>query len=241
MAKDEHPRVGSADGSGAMFDRIAGRYDLLNRINSLGQDRAWRRRTIALLDLQPDDRLLDLATGTGDLLLEVGEMAPGVDSVGLDPSARMLEFARGKLVQAGLRDVKLIEGDARALPFERYSFTAVTMAFGIRNVPERASVLSEAYRVLGPGGRVAILELSEPRLGVMSSMARVYIRTVVPLLGRVISGADAYRYLSRSIEAFPAPSDFAEEIRKAGFTEVTYEMFMFGACVLFMGTKEVES
>lgn len=233
----EHPQVGLADGSGAMFDRIARRYDLLNRINSLGRDRAWRRKTIDRLALRRGDRLLDLATGTADLLVEAQDATPGLHGVGLDPSAGMLELARDKLDRAGRPATELVLGDARSLPFEDADFHAVTMAFGIRNVPERKMALAEIHRVLRPGGRVAILELSEPRYGWMGVPARLYIRTVVPLVGRLLSGADAYRYLSRSIEAFPSPDGFADEMRAAGFVDVSHEAFTFGACVLFTARK----
>ena len=233
----QHPQVGRADGSGAMFDRIARRYDLLNRINSLGLDRSWRRRTIERIDLGASDRLLDLATGTADLIVEAHEAVPGICAVGLDPSAQMLVRAREKLARIGNAGTELVQGDARALPFAEGSFDAVTMAFGIRNVPDRKVALAEIHRVLTPGGRVAILELSEPRVGLMSSAARLYIRTVVPWMGRLFSGADAYRYLRLSIEAFPTPEEFMEELRASGFVEVSYTSFTFGACVLFYGKK----
>ena len=198
--------MSGADGSGRMFDQIAHRYDLLNRINSLGLDRGWRKKTVASLGLRPGGRVLDLATGTADLPLEILRQAPEVTVVGLDPSPGMLDIGRRKVREDGLAEkVELIEGDAQALPFEDDAFDGITMAFGIRNVPDRGRALREMARVLRPGGRAAILELSEPRGGLMAPFARLHIHVVVPWVGSLLSGSAEYRYLQQSIEAFPAP------------------------------------
>jgi len=226
----------TADGSGAMFDGIAKRYDLLNRINSLGMDHGWRRRTIAALDPQPGQRFLDLATGTADLAIELGRRHPETTVVGLDPSSKMLDVGRDKLKRGGLDErIDLIEGDAQALDAPDATFDGAMMAFGIRNVPDRAKALREMVRVLVPGGRAAILELSEPKGGPMAWMARLHVKFVVPVTGALISGPSEYAYLKSSIEAFPRPEAFAELMKASGFARVDIIPLTFGACVLYVG------
>jgi demethylmenaquinone methyltransferase/2-methoxy-6-polyprenyl-1,4-benzoquinol methylase len=233
MSATQEARV---DGSGTMFDRIARRYDLLNRVNSLGMDKGWRRQTVRSLGLEAGHRVLDLATGTADLPLEILRQAPGCTVTGLDPSAGMLEVGREKVAAAGLEgQVTLVEGDAQALPFEAGSFERITMAFGIRNVPDRALALREMVRVLTPGGRAGILELSEPKKGLMAPFARLHIHHVVPLMGAAVSGSKEYRYLQTSIEAFPPPDEFAALMEASGFASVRITPFAFGACVLYLG------
>jgi demethylmenaquinone methyltransferase/2-methoxy-6-polyprenyl-1,4-benzoquinol methylase len=224
-------------GSGAMFDAIAERYDLLNRIISLGIDQGWRRRTVAALRLQPGARVLDLATGTGDLAILVAESEPSATVVGLDPSERMLAIAAMKVAgeQLGER-IELVSGDAERLPFPDASFDGITMAFGIRNVPNRAQALAEMARVVRPGGRIAILELSEPRGGLVAPLARFHVHTLVPRLGALLSGAAAYRYLERSIARFPRPAEFAETMRSAGLDVVEVRPLTFGVVCLFVAT-----
>lgn len=223
-------------GDGEMFNRIAHRYDLLNRVNSLGLDQSWRRRMVRSLELSEEHRVLDLATGTADVALM---MAPKVkEVVGLDPSAGMLAVGRDKAAAAKLDGkVKLVEGDAQALPFEDASFDAVTMAFGIRNVPDRDRALREIARVLRPGGRAAILELSVPSKGFMSVMARLHMRVVVPVVGAALSAGAAYRYLKDSIEAFDTPESFAARLQAAGLSEVEIEPMSFSASHLYIGRK----
>ncbi|HLU66954.1 MAG TPA: ubiquinone/menaquinone biosynthesis methyltransferase, partial [Kofleriaceae bacterium] len=206
-----------APGSGAMFDRIARRYDLLNRVLSLGLDRAWRRRTAAALELGAAPRVLDLATGTGDLALAILRRHPDATVVGIDPSAAMLAIARDKIARRGLaRSVELQVGIAEQLPLADASVDAVTIAFGLRNVPDRERALREMARVTRPGGRVAVLELGEPRGRVLGPLARFHIHRVVPRLGALLSGAREYRYLERSIAAFPPPEEVAAMMVRAG-------------------------
>ena len=153
-------------GSGAMFDAIAPKYDRVNRIVSLGLDQGWRRKTVDSLELAPGARVLDLATGTADLTIAIAESQPDVIVIGSDPSPKMLEVGRIKVEDRGLGGrLSLEEADAMSLAHADESFDAVTMAFGIRNVPDRPRALREALRVLKPGGRLGILELSEPRRG----------------------------------------------------------------------------
>jgi demethylmenaquinone methyltransferase / 2-methoxy-6-polyprenyl-1,4-benzoquinol methylase len=228
----------TADGSGRMFDGIAKKYDLLNRINSLGMDKGWRRRTIAALDPKPGQRFLDLATGTADLAMELAERHPDCSVEGLDPSTNMLDVGREKVAREGWEErVRLVEGDAQALDYPDQSFDGVMMAFGIRNVPDREAALREMVRVLKPGGRAAILELSEPRNGALAWFARQHVRFVVPLTGALVSGPSEYKYLRTSIEAFPRPEDFLEMMKRAGFEGTRFEPLTFGACVLYQGRR----
>jgi len=229
-------RINDADGSGTMFDRIAGRYDLLNRIISLGVDQRWRRRAVDLLLQGPSRRFMDLATGTSDLAIQVARRRPAIEVDGVDPSAGMLEIGRGKVAALGLSDrVRLHLGDAQALEFDDDTFDGVIMGFGIRNVPDRALALAEMRRVTRPGGRVVILELAEPRSGAMAPLARFHIHTVVPRIGSLVAGGEEYAYLQASIADFPPPDRFVTLMEEAGLHEVRAESLMFGVATIFVG------
>ena len=232
----------AADGSGRMFDGIAARYDLLNKINSFGMDRWWRRAAVRELNLKGGgERVLDLATGTADLPIELCHYDKELRVVGLDPSQGMLAFGQKKLNKRGLETrVELVTGDAQLLPYPADSFDGVTMAFGIRNVPDRYEALREIARVLKPGRRVAILELSEPKNGLLSLFARVHVQLIVPLTGALLSGKREYSYLRNSIEAFPPPEDFETMMREANLVPVCRRSFAFGACVLYVASAPEE-
>ena len=226
----------ASEGSGAMFDAIADRYDRLNRVLSLGIDRRWRARTIEALEL-PDRActVLDLATGTADLAIGIARRHPAARVIGVDPSARMLVVGRGKVDLDGLADrIELRLGDAQALPLDDDSVDATTIAFGIRNVPDRARALEEMARVTRPEGRVAILELSEPRSGLLGPLARFHVHRVVPALGAWLSGAREYRYLARSIEAFPSSDRFAALMAAHGLEVLAVRPMTFGVCTLYV-------
>jgi demethylmenaquinone methyltransferase/2-methoxy-6-polyprenyl-1,4-benzoquinol methylase len=219
-----------------MFDGIAKHYDLLNRMISLGIDQAWRRRTVRALELGDGARVLDLATGTADLALLIAKTHPTSHVVGVDPSVNMMEVGHRKIAAAGLVDrVELAEGNAEQLEFADGTFDGVTIAFGIRNVPDRARGLREMARVSRPGGKVAILELSEPRSGITGAAARFHMHRVVPWLGGVISGSREYRYLPQSIATFPAPDSFAQMMTDAGLVRVQVHPLTFGVCHLYVG------
>lgn len=232
------PEPGSAverAGSGAMFDKIARRYDLLNRLMSFGIDQRWRNKTVDALELKPGGRVLDLATGTADLALKVLKRHPETTVVGVDPSVKMLEIGRQKVAAGGLAaKCELQVGDAQELPFPENSFDGLCMAFGIRNVPDRLKALREMARVVRPDGRIAILELSEPRGGILGPLARFQIRTVVPWVGSILSGAKEYRYLQQSIANFPPPEAFADVMRQAGLEVLRVQPLTFGVCCLYV-------
>ncbi len=225
-------------GSGRMFDAIAQRYDLLNRVISLGIDQGWRRRTVRSLALGGSPgKVLDVATGTADLAILTARMEPRSTIVGVDPSVNMLAVGREKVARQGLAGrIELAEGDAQALAFDDDTFDGATIAFGIRNVPDRAKALRELARVVRPGGRVAVLELSEPRGLFLGRMARFHVHHVVPFLGALLSGSKEYRYLQRSIAAFPPPDVFAETMRDAGLEIIEVAPLTFGVCCLYVAT-----
>jgi demethylmenaquinone methyltransferase/2-methoxy-6-polyprenyl-1,4-benzoquinol methylase len=230
------------EGSGAMFDQIAHRYDLLNRIISLGIDQRWRRKTIAALEVQPGEQVLDLATGTADLGILCARLHPGCRVFGLDPSRNMLGVAATKVAAAGLQDrLTLTVGDAETLPFPDHQFDRVCMAFGIRNVPNRPRALREMARVTRPGGRIAILELAEPRGGLLGGVARFHIHSVVPFVGSLLSGSREYRYLQRSIAAFPPAAEFARTMGECGLTLLAAQPLTFGVATLYVATPSKDS
>jgi demethylmenaquinone methyltransferase/2-methoxy-6-polyprenyl-1,4-benzoquinol methylase len=227
-----------ADGSGEMFDRIARRYDRMNRLLSMGMDRSWRRKLIDALGEVGEGEVLDVATGTADIALAIARRYTRARVVGLDPSAGMLEVGRKKVSEAGLQErVALVEGDAQAMSFDDDRFAASCIAFGIRNVPDRLQGLREMARVTKPGGRVVVLELGEPSGGPCAAVARFHVHHVVPRLGAWLSGEREYRYLQQSIADFPSAEDFAETMVEAGLTRCHTERFIFGAAHLYVATS----
>ena len=229
-------------GSGAMFDRIAARYDFMNRVLSFGLDKGWRRRTVKSLNLGDRPRVLDVATGTGDLAIDIARSRPNATVIGLDPSERMLAIAEQKVQKRSLTDrVSFVVGDAQALPYRDCEMDAATIAFGIRNVPDRLLGLRELARVVRPGGRVAVLELGTPRGGLLSRAAAIHTRYVVPRLGALLSGAREYGYLQSSIAAFPSNEEFVALMQRAGLHVVEVVPLAFGACTLFVATPAEEA
>lgn len=226
-------------GSGAMFDTIAGRYDLLNALTSFGLDRGWRRRLVAQVrDVAggADDEVLDVATGTGDVALTLVARAAPARVVGLDPSPQMLRLAADKAAHRALSPrLTWVQGEAENLPFADHRFAASCVSFGIRNVPDRLAGLREMARVTRAGGRVCVLELGEPRGRLLGTLARFHVHRVVPWLGGLLSGGGAYRYLERSIAAFPPAEDFVDTMQLAGLVRVRHWPLTFGAVNLFVG------
>ena len=226
----------SADDNRRMFDRIARRYDLLNKVVSLGMDRGWRRKAVAELDPRAGERFRDVGCGTGDMGIEILRRQGGAKVVGIDLAERMLDIARGKVAAVGLGgDVSFRIGDAERQGFDDGSFDGVVSAFCIRNVAHRARALAEMGRVIRPGGRAVILELTKPRGKLMSVGHRLYNRWVVPLAGRVLSSGQAYRYLVDSIEDFPDPDHITATMEEAGFHDVRRIGLTGGVVTLFVG------
>ena len=221
-------------GDGEFFDGIAERYDLLNRILSLGLDGRWRRRAVEALDLSAGHKIIDVATGTADLAIAIAETGDDIEVVGVDPSVEMLAQGRPKLGDLADR-ITLEEGDGQDLRFEDNQFDGASVAFGIRNFPDRLKGLQEMARVVRPGRPVVILELSEPRRGVMAGMSRLYVHQVVPRVGALLSGSEEYRYLQESIAAFPPAEDFCAMMSEAGLQDVTVTPLTFGVVNLFVG------
>lgn len=228
-----------ADGSGAMFDLIAPRYDILNRVMSFGTDNAWRRRAVDALEPPAGGQVLDLAAGTGDVGLLVAERHPDVHVTCADPSNGMLDVAERKVEAAGL-SARFSFATARAeeLPFDDDTFDGVTIAFGIRNVTDRPAGLREMARVTRPGGRVCILELTEPKAGFWGFPARIHIRHVVPAIGALLSRGDAYRYLQKSIAAFPPPAEFEGMMADAGLRPVRTLPMLMRVAHVFVGESQ---
>ena len=223
----------AADGSGAMFDSIAPGYDRLNRLMSLGMDRGWRRRLVRALELTDDSgEVIDLATGTGDVAQTIITKHPNITVVGVDPSSEMLRVAEGKLDP---QKTRWYRGGAENLAFADDRFLGATMAFGLRNIPDRLKALQEMRRVVRPGHVVAVLELTQPRGHMFAALARFHVHHIVPRLGAMLSGPDAYAYLARSIAAFPPPGDIVELMTQAGIREARAEPLAFGSVHLFIG------
>ena len=198
-----------------MFDRIAPVYDVMNRVMTAGLDRSWRRLAVEAV-IQPGDRVLDACCGTGDLAV-AAEREGGIVT-GLDFSPRMLERARRKS-----ETVTWIEGDLLELPFEDGSFDAATVGFGVRNVADLEAGLAELQRVLRPGGRLAILEITQPR-GVLRPFFSLWFERIVPLLGKVLPGGKAYTYLPASVRRFPGAEELAALLERHGFTQVRFRL-----------------
>ncbi len=223
-----------------MFDRIAGRYDLLNRTLSLGRDRVWRKRLAQYLPEGNNIRLLDLATGTGDVILTLCQASDRIGSaVGIDMAEKMLERAKEKISASRFADkIDVKVGDAMAIPFEDCSFEASTIAFGVRNLTDVPSGLKEMLRVLKPGGRMLILEFSLPPNGLIRAAYLAYFRHILPSIGGVVSGdKQAYRYLNRTVETFPYGKEFCGLMRDAGFEDVKEHRLTFGIATIYEGTK----
>jgi demethylmenaquinone methyltransferase/2-methoxy-6-polyprenyl-1,4-benzoquinol methylase len=233
MASSQIPR---------MFSRIAHRYDLANHVLSLTVDRGWRRKLVRRAAPRPGERALDICTGTGDLLFEFARYEPALSLCGVDLSRGMLTVARqkhlrrnGALSPAVLR---LIEGDALKLPFRAESFDIVSIAFGLRNLPQREDGLREMARVLRPGGRLLVLEFSLPASPLLRGPYLLYLHHVVPRIGGVLTGdRPAYEYLFRSISEYPAPEEIAQDMEAAGLNSVRWERLTGGIACLHVGRR----
>ncbi len=222
-----------------IFDAIARRYDLLNRLMSFGIDKRWRKRLVQELAQYAPEKILDIAVGTADLSLD---MAKGISSlkdiIGVDISTQMLEVGRVKVREEGFeKNIKLQEGNCESLPFNT-EFNAVTCAFGVRNFEKLEQSLAEMHRVLLPNGQVAILELSIPRNFFLRLGYTIWTRFFVPIIGRLFAkNREAYTYLPLSVRRMPQYDQFQEMLENAGFQDVSYKALSGGIATLYIGKK----
>jgi len=221
----------------AMFDRIASVYDLMNSVMTAGLHHRWRARAADLARVGPGDRVLDVATGTGDLALELARrVGPGGEVVGSDFAHEMLARARTKARDAGL-GVRFEWGNALELPYPDDGFDAATVGFGARNFSDLDRGLAEMVRVVRPGGRVVVLEITTPTRPPLSTFYGLWFDRVVPVIGRITGETDAYTYLPNSVKRFPAPPALAAAMAAAGLGELRYVVTAGGIIAIHAGTK----
>ncbi len=222
-----------------MFSAIAPRYDFLNRLLSAGRDRAWRRAAVRATGLPREGRLLDVCAGTADVALEAARQFPDARISGVDFSSPMIVLGQAKVARAGLAGrIQLQVAPAEALPYPDATFDAATVAFGLRNIPDRLQGLREMRRILRPGGRAVILEFSTPPNPLFRGLYLWYFHRVLPRIGRWVSGhRSAYDYLPASVAEFPAPEGVAAWMREVGLREVSYHPMTCGIVAIHVGTK----
>jgi demethylmenaquinone methyltransferase/2-methoxy-6-polyprenyl-1,4-benzoquinol methylase len=221
-----------------MFDRIAGVYDLMNRAMTAGMDRAWRERAADRAELTPGDSALDVCCGTGDLAFELRRRVGREGRVvGCDFSEAMLELARDKADDLELSDVEFEWADALDLPYGDASFDAVTVGFGVRNLADLPRGIAELTRVLRPGGRLVILEITQPRRAPLSYFHALWFDHVVPLLGRFAGDSAAYSYLPQSVRSFPPPEELAELMHVAGLERIRWTLLAGGIIAIHSGVR----
>jgi len=222
-----------------MFETIAEGYDFQNRFLSLRVDTYWRKKMVENIRDDINGTVLDVATGTAEVALEIVRQRPGLKVLGIDFSANMLKIGREKVKKKGFEDkIHLFLGDALKIPFKKSQFDALTIAFGIRNIKERKEALREFYTVLKPGGQLIIMEFGLPNTPLIGHLYQFYFNRILPWLGDTISRTGyAYTYLANSVHKFPLPEDFVGMIEKAGFREVKIKKLTFGTALLFIARK----
>jgi len=241
MPEPSHPPIGEADGKAeaveTMFDAVAPRYDLLNRVLSAGVDQYWRSRAVRALRGEQPRRVLDVATGTADLALRIQRTLQPRETVGIDLSTEMLDRGRTKVEQAGLVSrISLRKADAATLPFDDASFDAAFVAFGVRNFEDLDAGLSDIRRVLRPGAALVVLEFSTPRTFPINHLYAWYSRHVLPRIGGLLSpDQGAYEYLPSSVAAFPDGVDFLRRMERGGFGDLGWRPLTFGIASLYTG------
>lgn len=221
-----------------MFNTIAGRYDFMNRLLTMRIDILWRRKAVKLARNYAHESILDIATGTGDFAIELAKLSPA-KITGIDIAEKMLEIGREKVRQKGLSNkIELMEADSENLPFPDNKYDLATSAFGVRNFENLNKGLSEIYRVLKPGGRILILEASEPSNIPFKKLYKAYMSKICPAIGGAFSENRAYDYLNRSVAAFPSGKNFEAELVKAGFTNTLFIPLSMGVTSIYIAKKE---
>ena len=222
-----------------MFNNIAPKYDLLNRVLSLGIDKIWRRKAIRILSTYNPERILDVATGTADVAIATARQLKPGSIVGVDISSQMLEVGKVKVKDYGLdQTISLALGDSEALAFEDNSFDAATVAFGVRNFENLEKGIGEMLRVVKPGGGVLILEFSQPTLFPFKQIFRFYFKYILPFIGKFTSkDPKAYKYLFESVQAFPEGNDFVKIMDKVGYKNIKQHKLTLGICSIYQGEK----
>jgi demethylmenaquinone methyltransferase/2-methoxy-6-polyprenyl-1,4-benzoquinol methylase len=234
-------KLGKKQQIAEMFDKIAFRYDFLNHFLSGGIDGYWRKRAVRELR-SSDPTVLDVATGTGDMAILLARRLPRSRVTGVDISAGMLEIGQQKIARLKLGDrITLQPGDSEALPFAGNSFDAITVAFGVRNFENLEKGLLEMYRVLKPGGKLVVLEFSQPRVPVICQVYRAYMRRIAPrIAGMAASNREAYRYLNDSVEAFPEGEALIRILERCGYSHTALKKLTLGICSLYTGEKATD-
>jgi demethylmenaquinone methyltransferase / 2-methoxy-6-polyprenyl-1,4-benzoquinol methylase len=220
-----------------MFDSISHKYDFLNHFLSMGIDHSWRRKAIARLRPLNPKRILDVATGTGDLAIAALKLNPD-EVVGIDLSENMLSVGRTKLTKKGIENISLMQGDSENLPFEDNEFDAITVGFGVRNYENLEKGLLEMKRVLRPGGKLVVLEFSKPGKFPVKQLFTFYSKYILPLWGKIFSGSnEAYVYLPESVKHFPEGKNFIEILNSCGYKKTDFSRLTFGITSVYEGTK----
>ena len=222
-----------------MFDKIAFRYDFLNRFLSAGIDVGWRKKAIKLLISSQPKNILDVATGTGDFALTCYEILKPEKVTGIDISEGMLEIGKKKIKRAGLQDkIELINGDSEAILFDDNTFDAVTVAFGVRNFENLEMGLEEIKRVLKPGGKLIILECTKPSAPIIKQFYNFYMKTITPKIGKIIAKNDeAYQYLNNSVLQFPEKKSFVQILNRSNYRNAFYKTLTLGICTIYCAEK----
>ncbi len=223
----------------AMFDSIAPAYDFMNRAMTFGIDRLWRSKAVGMLQENPPRDILDVATGTGDLAIHLARRLPEARITGVDLSSGMLAVGRKKVADAGLGErISFREADCLALPFDDESFDCITVAYGVRNFACIEAGYREMYRVLRPGGRLCVIELSTPVNPLVKPFYKLYTRAIIPAVGRMVSkDSRAYSYLPESIAAVAQRGDMCALMTRAGFHDAAYRSLTFGVCTIYTAVR----